>query len=141
MPLYFGLPLAFEEAFRLFSLDLEETKQNIIKKYNLNVNSYMDCYFMDYLNKFFIDLEMKIRVFYTDKGQLIIGYEIKEVSNFNKEFLNVDQLIGLLGELKELFTEETKKYWGNFEEVLLEHMEDEPEIVSFPLPYVIEYSG
>ena len=141
MPLYFGLPLAFEEAFRLFSLDLEETKQNIIKKYNLSENSYMDSYFLEYFNKFFSDEEMKMRVFYTDKGQLIIGYEIVEVSNFNKEFLNVDQLISLLGELKELFTEETKKYWTGFEEVLLEHMEDEPEIVSFPLPYVIEYSS
>lgn len=101
----------------------------------------MDCYFIDYLNKFFIDLEMKMRVFYTDKGQCIIGYEIVEVSNFSKKFLNADQLIVLFGSLKELFTMETEKYWENFKEVLLEHMEDEPEIVFFPVPYVIEYSS
>jgi hypothetical protein len=141
MPLYFGLPLTCEESFRLFNLNFEETKQNIMKKNNLTENNYMDCYFIDYLNKFFIDLEMKMRVFYTDKGQCIIGYEIKEVSNFSKKFLNVDQLMVLLGELKELFTVETEKFWMGFEEVLLEHMEDEPEIISFPVPYVIEYSS
>lgn len=139
MPLYFGLPLTCQESFRLFNLDFEETKQNIMKKNNLTENSYMDCYFIDYLNNFFFSELMKMRVFYTDKGQCIIGYEIGEVSNFSKEFINVDQLMVLLGSLKELFTMETEKYWMGFEEVVLEHMEDEPEIVSFPVPYVIEY--
>ena len=82
-----------------------------------------------------------MRVFYTDKGQCIIGYEIGEVSNFSKKFIDVDQLMVLLGSLKELFTMETEKYWENFKVVLLEHMEDEPEIVSFPVPYVIEYTS
>ena len=141
MPLYFGLPLTCQESFRLFNLDFEETKQNIMKKNNLRENNYMDCYFIDYLNKFFIDLEIKMRVFYTDKGQCIIGYEIGEVSNFSKKFIDVDQLMVLLGSLKELFTMETEKYWKNFKVVLLEHMEDEPEIVSFPVPYVIEYTS
>lgn len=139
MPLYFGLPLTCEESFRLFNLNFEETKQNIMKKNNLRENSYMDCYFIDYLNKFFIDLEMKMRVFYTDKGQCIIGYEIGEVSNFSKKFLNVDQLIIQLTNLKILFAMETNNYEENFMEVKLEHMEDEPEIISFPVPYVIEY--
>ena len=139
MPLYFGLPLTCEESFRLFNLNFEETKQNIMKKNNLRENSYMDCYFIDYLNNFFFSESMKMRVFYTDKGQCIIGYEIGEVSNFSKKFLNVDQLIIQLTNLKILFAIETNNYEENFMEVKLEHMEDESEIISFPVPYVIEY--
>ena len=141
MPLYFGLPLTCQESFRLFNLDFEETKQNIMKKNNLVESSYMDCYFIDFLNNFFISEEMKMRVFYTDKGQCIIGYKIDEVSNFNKKFTNADQLIIQLTNLKILFVIETKKYEANFIEVKLEHMEDEPEIVNFPLPYIIEHSS
>jgi hypothetical protein len=39
-----------------------------------------------------------------------------------------------------LFAIETNNYEENFMEVKLEHMEDEPEIISFPVPYVIEYN-
>jgi hypothetical protein len=76
-----------------------------------------------------------------DKGQCIIGYQIKEVSIFEKIFVNADQLIIQLTNLKILFAIETNNYEENFMEVKLEHMEDESEIISFPVPYVIEYSS
>jgi len=139
MPLYFGLPLTCNESFRLFNLDFEKTKQNIMKENNFAENNYMDCYFIDYLNNFFKNEKMKMKVFYMDKGQCIIGYEIKEVNNFEKNFINVDQFIDLLTNLKTIFHLETNNYEENFMEVKLEHMEDEPEIISFPVPYVIEY--
>ena len=69
----------------------------------------------------------------------IIGYKIQEVNIFEKKFINVNDFIIKLTDLKTLFSLETIKYKNNFSKVILEHMEDEPEIVSFPEPYIIEY--
>lgn len=140
MPLYLGLPLTFKEAFRLFSLNFEDIKCNIMKKHKLTENMYMDCHFVDYLNLFFKNEGVVMKIFYTDKGQCIIGYEIEEVSIFQKKFISVDEFLIKISDLKKLFHTETNKYKENFLEVELEHMEDEPEIVSFSEPYIIEYN-
>jgi len=73
------------------------------------------------------------------KGMCIIGYKIQEVNIFEKKFINVNDFIIKLTDLKTLFSLETMKYRNNFSKVILEHMEDEPETVSFPEPYIIEY--
>jgi len=140
MPLYFGLPVTFQEAFRLFGLDIEEAKCEIMEKYKMNRTVFMDCHFLDRLNRFFESKEMVMRVFYTDKGQAIIGYEIKEISVFQNKFTNVSKFMTILTTLKTRFSEETDAWRANFAEVTLEHMEDEPETVSEPEPYIIEYS-
>jgi len=137
MPLYLGLPLTCKEAFRLFSLNFEDIKCDIMKKHNLNHNMYMDCYFIDYLNIFFKNETIEMKIFYTDKGQCILGYEIEEVSIFQRNFINIDEFVIKMSYLKTLFHMETNKYKENFSEVELEHMEDEPEIVKFPEPYII----
>jgi hypothetical protein len=139
MPVYFGIPLRFEEAFRLFNLNFEEERNKIMKKYNLTLNMYMDYYFIEYLNNFFKSISIDIRIFYIDKGQSIIGYEIEEVSIFNKKYANVDTIIILLRNLKKKFKNEIENYEENFEEVILEHLEDDPEIVKYPDPYIIYY--
>ena len=77
MPLYFGFPVTCQEAFRLFSLDFEQAKCDIMQKHKLTENMYMDCYFVDYANNFFKGKEIEMRVFYTDKGQCIVGYKQK----------------------------------------------------------------
>jgi hypothetical protein len=140
MSLYLGLPVTCKEAFRLFSLNFEDIKCDIMKKYKLTENMYMDCYFIDYLNLFFKNERIVIKIFYTDKGQCIIGYEIEEVSIFQKKFISVDEFFIKISDLKKLFHTETNKYKENFSEVELEHMEDDPEIVSFPNPYIIQYN-
>jgi hypothetical protein len=81
-----------------------------------------------------------MKTFYTDKGQCIIGYEIIEVSNFQKKFIDVDQFIIQLTNLKTEFSMETKIFERNFRHVILEHMEDEPETANFPEPYIIEHN-
>jgi hypothetical protein len=139
MPLYFGLPVKFKEAFRLFDLDFEKIQKEIMKEHNLTENMYKDCYFVDYLNKFFITDKITIKIFYMSKGMCIIGYKIQEVNIFEKQFINVNDFIIKLTDLKTLFSLETMKYKNNFSKVILEHMEDEPETVSFPEPYIIEY--
>jgi len=141
MPLYFGLPVTCAEALRLFGLDFEDIKYETMQKNKLTENMYMDCYFVDYLTSFFKRQQMDMRIFYTDKGQCIVGYEIKEVSVFQKNFINVDHFLIQLASLKSLFSTETEKWRSNFREVVLEHLEDEPETVEFPEPYIIEFNN
>ena len=141
MPLYFGLPLTCKEAFRLFDLDFERVKFDIMEKHKFRENMYMDCYFVDYLNCFLKREALTMNTFYTDKGQCIIGYELDYVSGLQRKFINVSNFITLLETFKTSFEREIEKYKENFREVVLEHMEDEPEIVSFPEPYLIEFNN
>jgi len=136
MPVYLGLPLRCDESFRLFGFDLQTIKNSIMSKHNLSEHQYMDCYFVEHLNNFFKDVKMDMRVFYTDKGQCIVGYEINQDPY---KFNDVDEYIHMLSELKTKFVLETKKYIHNFNAVVLEHMEDNEEVVCFPKPYVIQY--
>jgi hypothetical protein len=140
MPFYFGLPVTCQEVFRLFSLDFEQVKCDIMQKHSLSENMYMDCYFADYLNNFFRNKKLTLRINYLDKGQCILGYHMIQVCNFQKNFVNVDRFIIQLTNMKTLFAMETEQYRENFREVVLEHMEDEPETVEFPQPYIIEFN-
>ena len=142
MPVYLGFPIRKPEAFRLFNLDYELVKYEIEEKHKLSHDTFSyitECYLFDYLNNHFKDIGLQIRIFNTDKGQCIIGYEIKEPSDVWNKFINVDQFIIMLSNLKTKFAIETKDYEMNFREVELERMEGEPEIVNCPVPYIIEY--
>jgi hypothetical protein len=144
MPLYFGLPVTYQEAFRLFGLDFEQAKCEIMEKYKLRENNYMECHFVDYANNFFKEKNMEIRAFYTDKGQCIVGYKIENTSVFERKFVKASDFMNILEKL-------TTEFWceiqlthceENFNKITLEHMEDEPEIVEgferFEL-YIIEF--
>lgn len=141
MPNYFGIPVTCQEAFRLFDLDFKEVKSTIMQKNKLTEHMYMDCYFVDYANTFFTRENLDMRLFYMDKGQCIVGYEIKEVGIFEAKFVRVSEFITLLSQLTAAFSRETKDYKENFREVTLEHMEDESETVSFTEPYIIEHNN
>jgi hypothetical protein len=141
MPIYFGIPVTCQEAFRLFDLDFQEVKCAIMQKNKLAEHMYMDCHFVDYMNAFFKRQTLDMRLFYTDKGQCIVGYKIKEAGIFEAKFVKVSDFITLLAGLTSSFARETNDYKENFREVTLEHMEDEPETVSFPEPYIIEYNN
>lgn len=142
MPLYFGFPVTCQEAFRLFNLDFEQVKCDIMQKHNLTENMYMDCFFVDYANEFFEGKDIGMRVFYTDKGQCIVGYELKSLSVFEKNFFTAKHLMYSLHHFETKFWYEVKKIdcKENFNKVVLEHMEDEPETVTEVChPYVLEF--
>ena len=141
MPLYFGFPVTCQEAFRLLSLDFEQTKCDIMQKHNLTENMYMDCHFVDYANNFLKGKNVGIRVFYTDKGQCIVGYKIENLSVFEKKFVKVSELTKMLEKLGVDFWYEMTivNYEGNLDKITLEHMEDEPENVEDAEPYIIEF--
>jgi hypothetical protein len=111
-------------------------------KYNLTENMYMDCHFVDYANEFFAGKKLDMRVFYTDKGQCIVGYELKSLSVFEKNFVTCKHLMYSLKHYETLFWYEVKNIDCsiNFNKVVLEHMEDEPEIIDWVYsPYVLEF--
>ena len=141
MPLYFGFPVTCQEAFRLFSLDFEQAKCEIMQKYKLRENRYMDCHSLEYMNNFFQGKNMEMRLFYTDKGQCIVGYKIENTSVFERKFVKVSEFTNILEKL-------VTRFWceiailncrENFNKIVLEHMEDEPETVEGTEPYIIEF--
>jgi hypothetical protein len=141
MPIYFGFPVTCQEAFRLFSLDFEQAKCDIMQKHKLTKNMYMDCHFLEYMNNFFQGKNVEMRLFYTDKGQCIIGYKIENASVFTRKFLKVGEFTDMLEKLTTCFWCEINilNCQENFNEITLEHMEDEPEIVEGAEPYIIEF--
>ena len=140
MPVYFGLPLTLEETYRILNLDLESTSNEIRKIHNLSKNKYIWCELFDYLNAYLEKRSVNIRIYTTDKGQYIFGYEIKEPSDVWHKFINIDEFIILLTNLKTSFALETQKLNTNLSKVVLEPMEGESQTVYFPIPYIIEYS-
>jgi hypothetical protein len=143
MPLYFGFPVTCQEAFRLFSLDFEQAKCEIMQKYKLRENMYMDCHFVNYANNFFKEKTMEMRLYYTDKGQCIVGYKIENTSVFERKFVKVCDFKNILERLGIRFWNEvtTNNCKENFNTVVLEHMEDEPETVECGEPYIIEFNN
>jgi hypothetical protein len=141
MPLYFGFPVTCQEAFRLFSLDYERAKRYIIQTYKLTENMYMDCHFVDYVNNFFKEKNMEMRIFYTDKGQCIVGYKIENTSVFERKFVKVYEFMHILENLERRFWNEVaiNNCKENFNIVVLEHVEDESETVEGDYPYIIEF--
>jgi len=142
MPIYFGFPVTCQEAFRLFSLDFEQAKCDIMQKHKLTENSYMDCHFVDYANDYFKREKMEMRVFYTDKGQCILGYKIENASVFESKFVKARDFANILYNLTKRFRQEIaiKNCKKNFNNITLEHMEDEPETVEDGEPYIIEFN-
>jgi len=142
MPIYFGFPVTCQEAFRLFSLDFEQAKCDIMQKYKLTETMYMDCHFVDYANNFFKEKTMEMRLYYTDKGQCIVGYKIENTSVFERKFVKVCDFKNILERLEIRFWNEVtiNNCKENFNTVVLEHMEDEPETVEGGEPYIIEFN-
>jgi hypothetical protein len=144
MPVYFGLPVTCQEAYRIFGIDLEMVKRDLIERKNINQRFMNVWYFADELNKHFEQCDKKIRLFSTDKGQFVLGYEIAEVSDVWNKFINMDELVILLAKLKSQFGEEMLDLKADLKKVTLEYMEgdeDNPETVSFPTPYIISFNG
>ena len=87
----------------------------------------------------FKDASVNIKIFNTDKGQYIIGYELTEVSDVWNKFINMEEFIILILKLKKQFYDEMQVLNADLTEVTLEHMEGESEIVKNPVPYIIDY--
>ena len=108
------------QSIRILSLDLEEiTKEVIQQKY------YCDYTFVDIANNYLKKISI-IQIYYLDKGLCVCGFIIEEPYDVWKKFINVDELVIKLLNLKLLFQKEVEKLNGDLSEVILEYMEGEP---------------
>jgi hypothetical protein len=143
MPVYFGFPINYEEAFRILNLDLELATQNILdKNKNLQKDNIWSGYYYVQLEQYFKNKPIKLNIFPTDKGQFIIGYEIKEAEDVWNKFINMDEFMVLLFQLKKKFQEEMELLNADWASVKLEYMEGSVEqqiVVKNPIPYIICY--
>ena len=139
MTVYFGIPLTCYEAVRILGLNIN-TIINDIKVKRKCVDDYHVIHITEELNEY-LRVSTKIRIFYTDKGQCIIGYEIVELSDLWKKFINADEFVIRIVTLKTQFTKEMEILKADLSQVTLEHMEAEPEVIKNPIPYVIAFNG
>lgn len=145
MPLYFGIPVDMNEAIRIFGLDISVIEKEIIEnKPNFLKNKQEIIYSYDlfqYLDKYFKNHYTDIRIFATDKGQYIIGYVIEEPSDVWNKFINVDEFIILILQLRKKFADEMAALHADLSEVVLEYMEGatNAEKTKNPTPYIISY--
>jgi beta-lactamase class D len=133
MPLYFGIPVKSNEAIRILNLDFEKITLEVKKE-----KYYSDFTFVEVTNKYLQKIS-KIQIYYLDKGLCVVGFLIEETYDVWNKFINVDELIIKLLNLKILFQKEIEKLNGDLSKVTLEHMEGEPEIVTNPIPYILEW--
>ena len=139
--LFFGIPVTLEEAYRIFGVDIEMIKEEIVLKHKCNLGMYhtIQAHLNDYMYAYLGKKAVKLNVISTDKGQYVIGYRIEEdILPWNR-FKNVDDFIALLIDLKELFYEEMGECNADLSVVTLEIMEGESEVVHNPMPYIISF--
>jgi hypothetical protein len=139
MTVYFGIPLTCYEAARILGLNINTIIHDIKVKHK-HVEDYHDIHITQELNEY-LRVSTKMRIFYTDKGQCIIGYEIEELSDLWKKFINADEFIIRIVNLRTQFTKEMEILKADLSQVTLEHMEAEPEVIKNPIPYVIAFNG
>jgi len=138
MTLYFGLPVTCKEAIRILGLNLQSLVNQIKNKYKF-IGEYLDPYIIEGINNYFEKQSLEIKIFGTDKGQYIIGYELKEVYDVWNKFVNTDEFILLILNFQKLFKNEMQILNTDLTQVTLEHMEGDSEIVKNPIPYIISF--
>ena len=128
MPLYFGIPVRLEEAIRI--LKLEDVTPDICDGEYRALTAANE----------YLEPISEIQIHYLDKGLCVFGFKIEETGDVWNRYINVDELIQQLTTLKTQFKEEMEHMEVDLSEVTLAHMEEEPEIVNNPLPYVIDWN-
>lgn len=134
MPLYFGIPLTIKEAIRILNLDLEKITKKVKEQ------KYYDDYTFVKITNDYLQKISTIRIYCLDKGLCVCGFIINEPYNVWTKFINVDEIIIKLLNLKILFQKEIENLNGDLSEVTLEYMEGIPEIIKNPIPYILEWS-
>jgi hypothetical protein len=126
--IYIGYPVRIMEAYRIFGQTM---------KYDL-YNYKNDTDLSKYLQKYQLDL------YSTDKGQHIIGFEIKEFNDMWNHFTNVDESVILIMNNKRIFKERMALAKADTTKVTIEYMEsgvDDAETFDNPEPYIMSWNN
>lgn len=112
--LYVGYPITLETAHTLFKQPDTVDMQQHVKAHGLNLYNI-------------------------DKGLMVLGYGLKELTNYGPKYVSVDETMILILQYKQRLTDTltaAKVDLSNFD---IEVMESEPIRVSNPQPYVMTF--
>lgn len=132
MPLYFGLPVSINEAFRIVGINIEGLLNEIVKEKEWDRRIIEDGHLVYVLNSHLTLHEVTLEIFSNYKGHCIIGYEIQEIAIATGNSMNVDEFILLLTAFKARFKVEMTQLDADLSAVELNG-----DIVQNPVPYVM----
>jgi hypothetical protein len=137
MPTYFGLPLNLDEIIRI--LNISSLIENYFELLTRQPTSNEINHIKYSQIKKYIKSCTKLDLFMTDKGQYILGYEIKYIRDVWNNFTSADKLIEILKQLKDDFEEDIIILNADLFHVELERMENDNIYVNYPKPCVIQW--
>ena len=128
MPVYFGYPTNL--------VNLQKIMNYTIKNPNKHLTEHNDTF--EYVTNILKNKNVDLRLFNTDKGQIILGYEIEEINDVWNNIMNVDEVVILLMQLKNKFECETQIIGINLNyNVEIERMENYPITIKNFKPCVL----
>ena len=133
MPLFVGIQIYMNEAYRLFNIDMEETSNKIMHDYKIE-KWRVEFYLQEFINKYLKSKNLTLECYNVGEYRYIIGYKIEEVSN--NKYVKISHCIKLIEKLKYQFLYEIKDY--NFDKITLINSEGEDNEIEFTEPYIIE---
>jgi hypothetical protein len=139
MPLYFGIPVCLDELMKLLDISflLDENEKCMSREEYISRNYYK-------LLKI-VEMEVKskmtdISIHHTDKGQIILGYQVEGVNNISNNIIDIDDFTILMIRLKRKFEEEIVTFNIVNETVDLFRIENAPILNRKLKPYLIFYN-
>lgn len=139
MSTYFGLPLNLDEIIRI--LNISTLIENTFESLTRQPKNYEIIHIKYYQIKKYIKSCSKMDLFETDKGQYILGYEIKQIRDVYNNFTSVNKLIEILRQLKTDFEEDIIILNADLFHVELERMENDNIYVNYPEPCIIQWNN
>lgn len=112
--LYVGYPITLETAYSLFK---QPTTVNIYRHIK----------------------DLGINLYEIDKGLHVLGYGIKELTNYGPKYVSVDDTLILILQYKQRLIAALAAANVDLEDFDIEHMESEPERVHSPSPYTMTF--
>jgi hypothetical protein len=138
MPVYFGLPLNLDEVIRI--LNISELIENNFKSSPYPIKEhYINSFKYEQINKY-VKSFTKLNLFSVDKGQYVLGYEIKQIYDVWNNFTTADKLIEILNQYKTNFEEDMITLRVDLFHVELERMENDNIYVNYPQPCIIHWN-
>jgi len=80
-----------------------------------------------------------IHLYHIDKGLLVLGYGVTELTNYGPKYVSVDETLILILQYKKRLIDALAAAKVDLADFAIEHMEGEPERVHFPPPYTMTF--
>jgi len=85
--------------------------------------------------------ELGINLYDIDKGLLVLGYGVIELTNYGHRYCSFDETLALILEYKRRLMAALTAASVDLSDFEIEHMESEPERVYYPPPYTMTFDS